>query len=79
MSRNLLHKSKLEAFKAWLDDRGVEHRPARGEFQVLQVLVPRSGWQVIYDRIVTHEHYTVPHPMESLVLKFVRSKHNANS
>lgn len=77
MSRNLLHKTKLEAFKIWLDDRGVEHRPARGEFQVLQVLVPRSGWQVIYDRVTAIEHYTVPHPMESLVLKFIRSRYAA--
>ena len=78
MSRNLLHKTKLEAFKVWLDGHGVEHRPGRGDFQVLQVLVPRSGWQVVYDRIQAPEHYTVPKPLESLTLKFVRSKHAHN-
>lgn len=74
MSRNLLHKSKLEAFKLWLDSQDIEHRPPRGDFQVLQVLVPRSGWQVVYDRIKAPEHYTVPHPMENLVQKFIRSR-----
>ena len=75
MSRNLLHKTKLEDFKKWLDTQGLEHRPARGDYQVLQVLVPRSGWQVVYDRIAAPEHYTVPHPMERLVMRFIRRPH----
>jgi hypothetical protein len=35
--RNTLHKTKLEAFKAWLDYKWIPHREGKGEWQVLQV------------------------------------------
>lgn len=73
MSRHLLHKTKLDSFKAWLDSQDIENRPARGDYQVLQVLVPRSGWQAVYDRNSAPEHYTVPKPMENLVHKFIKA------
>lgn len=72
MSRNLLHKSKLEAFKAWLTAQGVEHRPSRGSFQVLQVRTKNGQWQCIFDRIAAPEHYTVAWPLEGLVHRFIR-------
>ncbi len=74
MSRCLLHKNKLEAFKAWLTATGIEHRPARGEFQVLQVKV-KNGWQCIFDRLDAKEHYTVAAPLESTVRRFINVKH----
>lgn len=76
MSRCLLHKSKLEAFKAWLTARGIEHRPPRGEFQVLQVKT-KSGWQCVFDRIDAKEHYTVAGPLESTVHRFIREARHA--
>lgn len=76
MSRCLLHKSKLEAFKEWLTATGIEHRPARGEFQVLQVKV-KNGWQCIFDRLDAKEHYTVAAPLESMVHRFIKSSKGA--
>lgn len=76
MSRNLLHKTKLEAFKSWLDEQGIEHRPGRGVFQVLQVRMSSkrlNEWQCIFDRLEAPEHYTVAHPLESIVMRFIRS------
>ena len=35
--RNTLHKTKLEAFKAWLDYKRIPHREGKGEWHVLQV------------------------------------------
>ena len=72
MSRCLLHKSRLEAFRTYLTERGIEHRPGRGDFQVLQVMTGKSSWQVIYDRLNAPEHYTVTGPLEPTVRKFIK-------
>lgn len=73
MSRCLLHKTKLDAFKAWLDAAGIPHRPGKGTFQVLQVALPRKQWGVVYDRIDAPEHYTVTGPLERTVRRFLRN------
>ncbi len=73
MSRCLLHKNKLEAFKAWLTAGGIAHRPGRGDFQVLQVALPRNQWGVVFDRIEAPEHYTVTGPLEGVVRRFIRA------
>ncbi|MBY4730779.1 hypothetical protein K6V90_09565 [Cupriavidus pauculus] len=72
MSRCLLHKSKLKAFKEWLTAIGIEHRQPRGDFQVLQVKV-KTGWQCVFDRLDTKEHYTVAAPLESTVRRFINA------
>lgn len=72
MSRSLLHKTKLEPFKAWLSTNEIPHRPGRGDYQVLQVW-HRSAWHSIFDRIVAPEHYTVASPLEHVVRRFIRS------
>ena len=74
MSRCLLHKTKLDEFKAWLTAQGIAHRPGRGEFQVLQVALPRNQWGVVYDRIEAPEHYTVTGPLEGTVRRYIRTK-----
>ncbi|AKJ28754.1 hypothetical protein [Caldimonas brevitalea] len=74
MSRNLLHKSKLDAFKAWLDQAGIEHRPPRGEFQVLQVKTKNGQWQCVFDRLDAQEHYTVAWSLESIVRAYIRER-----
>ena len=78
MSRCLLHKSRLDAFKAWLEQQGIEHRPGRGDFQVLQVCLkrptlPRDQWSAVYDRHSATEHYTVTTPLENTVKRFIRA------
>lgn len=74
MSRNRLHKNKLDAFKAWLDAAGIAHRPGRGAYQVLQVALPHNQWGVVYDRDTAPEHYTATAPLDSIVSRFIREK-----
>lgn len=77
MSRCLLHKTKLDAFKAWLSAAGIEHRPPRGDFQVLQVKTKNGQWQCVFDRLDAKEHYTVAGPLEATVQRFIREARNA--
>ena len=74
MSRNLLHKSRLELFKLWLDSQDIESRPGRGDFQVLQVQARPPQWFCVFDRIEAPEHYTVDRRLEPLVSRFIREK-----
>ncbi|MEL5392843.1 hypothetical protein [Serratia nevei] len=69
--RNLLHKSKLQGFKEWLTDNGVEWRDGKGGYQVIQIRTIR-GWSAIYDSDKERrEHYTVQDDIKPLVSKFV--------
>jgi hypothetical protein len=77
VSRCLLHKTKLEPFKAWLSGQGIEHRPGRGDYQILQVLTKNGQWQCIFDRNVAPEHYTVAEPIEYMVRRFIQSGRSA--
>lgn len=76
MSRNLLHVSKLEDFKVWLDENGIKHRPSKNQsytnYQVLQVNHPAPHWCAVYERLGMKEHYTVDRRLESLVARFCR-------
>ena len=72
MSRNLLHKSKLDEFKSWLDSQEIPQRPARGQFEVLQVQVKAPQWFCLWDRIKATEHYTVDIRLEPTVRRFIR-------
>ena len=71
MSANLLHISRLEAFKAWLtkNDRG--WRPGKGPYQVIQVLTENSGWQVVFRRDTMPEHFSINTALEPLVRRFI--------
>lgn len=69
-NRSLLHKSKMEDFKAWLTVNSINHRPGRGDWQILQVQT-LDGWQVIYERAHMPEHVTVPEPLTNIVLRFI--------
>lgn len=72
MSRNLLHKSKLESFIKWLDANGVAHRPPRGDYQVLQINIRFNDWFCIFDRDVAPEHYTNDHRLNVLIRRFIK-------
>lgn len=72
MSRNQLHVSKLEEFKAFLDTEGIPHQPGKGIWQVLQVCKDGTHWNCIYVRNEMPEHFTVDRHLESLVAKFAR-------
>lgn len=70
-ARNLLHINRLEDFKAWLDSQGIEHRPGRGHYEVLQVQVVKPFWCVIYRRDHMPEHLTVPENLRRTITRFI--------
>lgn len=74
--RNLLHKTKLNEFKAWLDSEGVEHRPGRGDYQVLQVCIDRKHWLGVYERNVMLEHYSTDRRLDPIVRRYCRQREN---
>jgi hypothetical protein len=67
----MLHVTKLEEFKKFLDELEVPHRPGKGEWQILQVCVEFFGWRVIHKRLNMKEHYTVDERLIPLVHKFI--------
>jgi len=78
MSRRLLHISKLEHFKQWLDKEGIAHRPPRGDYQVLQVCKNGKNWNCVYSRHDMPEHYTTDRHLDNLVIKFARELRTQN-
>lgn len=73
MSRCLLHKTKLESLKCWLDAQQIAHRAGKGDFEVLQIK-HGTGWAAIYDRHSAPEHYTSDKRLDALVRRFIRNK-----
>lgn len=73
--RNLLHKDKLDEFKAWLDKNGIRHREAKGPYQVLQVCKDGTHWNCIYERNHMPEHLTTDRHLDSLVIRFCKDRH----
>lgn len=71
-ARNLLHKTKLQEFKKFLDAEGIAYRPGKGDYQVLQVEHPEHGWVVIYEKLHSPEHFSIPWKMVGLVEKFIK-------
>lgn len=69
--RNLLHINKLDEFKSWLTAQGIEHRPGRGEWEVLQVNV-NGVWPCVFRRINMPEHYTTDRRLDGLVRRFCK-------
>ena len=73
MSRCLLHKNKVEAFRQWLADKGIENRPPRGGWEILQVKIGRQ-WACLYARIEMPEHVTCDVRLERMVRQFIRDQ-----
>lgn len=71
MSRSLLHATKLDLFKAWLDIEGIEHRPGRGEYEVLQIKQNGKDWYCIFKRDGVLTHYTNDRRLDTLVERFI--------
>ena len=74
MSRNILHITKLEEFKAWLDRQNIPHRPGKGFYQVLQICKDGKHWNCVYQRNDMPEHYTTDRHLDSLVARFCRER-----
>ena len=72
MSKCLLHKDKLQAFKGWLDSKGINHRDGIGSYQVLQVF-QQGQWMGVFRRASMIEHLTVDVRLEELVRAFINT------
>lgn len=78
MSKFSLKIDQMEAFKAFLDRRAIQHRVGSGDYQVLQIKNPSGPeWFSVYTRLYQPEFYTVDHRLDSLVELFLRSIANA--
>ena len=71
-NRYTLHKNKLDDFKGYLDSKGIAYRPGKGEWQALQVLTPRDGWQCVFNRADMPEHHTVQDKLMPIVRAYLR-------
>lgn len=76
-ARNLLHRSKLEAFAQWCEGMGygVERKQTTlDSYEVLRVRVPgRKCPAFVYDRH-DGDHLTVFKESEGLVRRFIRAE-----
>ncbi len=79
VSRSLLHVSKLEEFKAWLDAQGILHRPGRGDYEELQINNKSTAWYCIFSRNHMPEHFTNDKRIDGLILRFIRESKEKNS
>lgn len=72
--RNLLHKSDLEAFLAWLVESGGEIRPVTGAYQIVRIIDSIGEDHTIYTKLAAKEHLSVPWTAVPLVEEFYRHK-----
>jgi len=76
MSKCLLHISKLQAFKDFLDGAAIPHRDGRGDWQVMQVYVA-PNWLCVFNRLDMPEHFTNDRRLDRLITKFCRQRTKA--
>ena len=70
-TRNLLHKSHLDAFKEWLINNGWQIHDPRGLYEVLRA--SKGGkWLIVYRRADAKEHYSVRDVDYSTVRRFLK-------
>lgn len=72
-ARNLLHVTKVEAFKTWLIEQGHDCRDPVGHYQLLQIrLKDTTAWHAIYRREHMPEHVSVVQPLVSIVRQWLK-------
>ena len=79
MSKCLLHKTKLEEFKSFLDKEGLPYRDGKGDWQVLQVCKDGKHWNSVFIRLDMPEHFTTDRHLDGLVAKFCRQRKTPNA
>jgi len=72
-SRSTLHKSKLEDFAQWLEDRGWEHEETGG-YEVLRMRWPEEPPLIVYTKNDPKEHYTTFGIGQDLVIQWLRER-----
>lgn len=69
--RNLLHRSKLEDFKFWLEENGQEILPTKGDFEVLRWKNGKNPMAIIFNCQST-DHFSCNEVSISFVRKFIK-------
>lgn len=70
-TRNILHQSRLEAFREWLVKDGWQIHDPTGIYEVLRA--KKGGrWLIVYRRTDAKEHYSVRDVDYSTVGRFLR-------
>jgi len=75
MSRNLLHKDKLDDFIKWCNWQGIAAYRVEIDYQVARVRIqskPKLVFANIYYRLNMPEHYTVDWRLENTVRRYIR-------
>jgi len=73
-SRHLLHRSKLEEFKQYLIDQGIEVLPNKGDYEVLRWKgLAGTPMPIVFDR---HggDHFTTNGEASKYVFRWIKSK-----
>ncbi len=71
--RNLLHKSKLEDFKNWLEFDGWTLEDTKGFYEVLRASKCKRKF-ILFSRLELKEHYSVRDADEGVVAAYIRNK-----
>jgi hypothetical protein len=77
MSRNLLHKNRLDEFLEWCTKKDIINCKINSnsidEYRVAGIKVKnKDDWRFIYKRLVMPEHYTIDWRLEPLVRNFIK-------
>ncbi len=73
--RNLLARTHLPAFRAWLAERGWVEQPVKGAYEVARFTHPTEKPLILYARQGASVHVTVTADDWRLVVKFIRHHH----
>ena len=77
MSRNLLHKNRLDDFKEWLQAQQIEVRAGKGHYQLFTFWW-KDTWIGVYTRIFMPEHLSVDRRADPLVKRFIKEQNVEN-
>lgn len=77
MSRNRLHKTKLDAFRDYLETKGWTNRDPRGEYEVLRMTHPMYRTLIVHTKLDAVEHYTMHGISEVMFGKWKHSRREA--
>jgi len=70
----MLHKSKLEDFAKWAEERGWKRQKTKGDYEVLRMKWPGEPPMIIYTKLEAKEHYTTYEIGDVLVRQWIRDR-----
>lgn len=74
-ARNLLHKSKLTAFRTYLESKGWTIEPNKGFYDILRARHPQYTHPlIVYERADAKEHYTIEGRMIHIVRAWLQDR-----